>query len=49
MMDECELCGEGPDPLDPMTEFFDPAWPGDPDTRVIAHAQCGLDQHLEMA
>lgn len=41
---DCDLCGE---PLDEeIGEFYDP---GNPDTHVIAHAQCGLDHRLEIA
>ena len=44
----CELCGEDDDPLDPITEFIDPFETNEL-CRVIAHAQCGVDQNLRMA
>ena len=41
--DECELCGEGNDELDPLGMFRQ-----DGET-ITAHGQCGVDAGLELA
>ena len=41
--DPCELCGEDEDQLDPLGHFMNG------DHMIIAHGQCGLDAHLELA
>jgi hypothetical protein len=42
-MDECQLCGEGQDELDPMGIFRRDG------EDVIAHGQCGVDAGLDLA
>lgn len=45
-MDQCELCDEGNDPGDEITEYWDPI----KQVGIVAHVECaGAYPHLRMA